>query len=139
MFGLTPFILNEHEKVSSDSPRVIQGADVYNALCPVSSLTGKRENALSVLKKVFSDPQKSRYINAILQELPSVRCMQGTDADRIAVLASRLDVGLPAENDMLTKALESMTDVLFADTNKVEKTSNVIDFSGDDAGETSKE
>ena len=39
-------------------PRLIDGLDVLEALCPVSKNTGLRENMLSLVRKMINDPAK---------------------------------------------------------------------------------
>lgn len=98
-----------------DAPKVVDGIQVINTLTPVSKLTGKRESIMSVLTKVGNDPAKARLIQPLIQELPTVRSMKGTDEDRVSVLMSRLDTGQPVEDAAFAKSLMSMTDILFKD------------------------
>lgn len=64
-------------------PVVIEGVEAYDLLCPVSSVTGCRENPLSLLKSLVNDPQKSRALDMILQELPSISSPTGLDNDTL--------------------------------------------------------
>lgn len=113
-------VINASEKTSverdfSNQPQIIEGADLYDAVAPVSSLTGRRENVVSLLSRLQSDPEMSRVMNALLQELPSVKSdPRLTDEDRINLLSERLSVGTPAEDDAVRRRLESVADVLFA-------------------------
>lgn len=61
--------------------RIVDGVDVYEALCPVSSVTGCRENPLQLLKSLVNDPQKGRLLDSILQELPSNNSPAGLSND----------------------------------------------------------
>lgn len=58
------------EKINK--PFVIEGVEVYETLCPISKLTGCRENPLALLKSLVSDPAKGRLLDSILMELPSI-------------------------------------------------------------------
>lgn len=64
-------------------PVVIEGVEAYDLLCPVSSVSGCRENPLSLLKSLVNDPQKSRALDMILQELPSISSPDGLDNDAL--------------------------------------------------------
>lgn len=61
----------QSENFTSELPNLIDGVEVLDALCPVSKKTGLRENPLTLLRKVVSDPAKARLLEMALMELPS--------------------------------------------------------------------
>lgn len=69
------------EKITK--PFVIEGVEVYETLCPISKLTGCRENPLALLKSLVADPAKSRLLDSILMELPSMDNPQGLTSDDV--------------------------------------------------------
>lgn len=98
-------------------PVVIEGQQELETLLPVSKLTGRRENVLTLLEMQFS--KDSRLLNALLQELPVVQSDPNiADEDRFSVLASRLATGTMYEQDALTSQLSKVADVLFPQQNK---------------------
>lgn len=96
-----------------DLPNVIEGAEVFDTLCPVSKLTGFRENPVTLLSKVL-DPAKARLIDAVLQEIPTLADEGGkiSDSDALDLCMDRLATGSPAEDALVRKQLSSMLDVL---------------------------
>lgn len=116
-----------------EAATVLDGVSVINTLTPVSKLTGKRESIMSILSKVGNDPAKARLIQPLIQELPTVRSMKGTDEDRTAVLAQRLATGMPVEDDACRAALASMSDILFKDIPESRKQAQkqTIEFNGE--------
>lgn len=96
-----------------DSPCICDGADVYDVLCPVSKLTGVRENPLRLLQSVLP-PDKVRLADAILQELPAVQSENPniSDDDALDMVVSRLSIGTPSENSVVRERLASVADVL---------------------------
>lgn len=135
-------VINADEKTPverdfSDQPLIIEGADLYDAIAPVSSLTGRRENVVSLLSRLQSDPEMSRVMNVLLQELPSIQSdPRLTDEDRINLLTERLSVGTPAEDDAVRRRLESVADILFANSPHVVKdvvSDGKISFNPEDA------
>lgn len=119
----------------SDAPVVIEGFQEIETLCPISHLTGKRENPLSLLAKI-TDAGKASMLANILQELPTDNSdFRMSDSDRISVLAERLSTGVPAEDERFRARLESIADVLFykpAVQSEVED-SNSIEFNANDS------
>lgn len=103
--------------VKVDLPTIIEGAEVYDVLCPVSKKTGHRENPLSLLVKVLP-PDKERLAASILQELPSIRQENPTisDADAIDLCVDRLSSGSPYEDGLVRDALMNVADVLFPES-----------------------
>lgn len=99
---------------TSENPRIIEGADLYDKVAPISSLTGRRENPLLLLKKLDSNPAISRALQQLLPEIPSIRYdKRMNDDDRINLIMSRLSTGTPAEDEATRLYLESIADVLF--------------------------
>lgn len=119
----------------SDAPIVIEGSQEIEALCPISHLTGKRENPLSLLAKI-TDAGKASMLAGMLQHLPADNSdSRMSDSDRISVLAERLSTGVPAEDERFRARLESIADVLFykpAVQSEVEN-SKTIEFNSDDS------
>lgn len=95
-------------------PVIIEGSDLYDKIAPVSELTGKRENVVTVLSRLAHNPEYSRAINALLQEIPTIKSdPRLNDDDRIDLMMKRLSTGTPAEDDAVRSYLESVSDVLF--------------------------
>lgn len=95
-----------------DAPKVIDGVMELETLLPVSKLTGRRVDPLSVLQSQFS--KDSRLLDALFQELPTVKSDPSlSDADRVDMLAQRLSIGLPYEQDELVRQLSDVADILF--------------------------
>lgn len=119
----------------SCSPVIIEGDKEIEALCPVSHLTGRRENPLSLLAKI-TDAGKASMLAGILQQLSTDNSdSRMSDSDRISVLAERLSTGVPAEDERFRARLESIADVLFykpAVRSEVEGNNN-IEFTSDDS------
>lgn len=70
-------------RISETFPCIIDGAEAYDLVCPISSVTGCRANPLSLLKALLNDPAKSRALDMILQELPSISSPNGVDNDAL--------------------------------------------------------
>lgn len=99
------------ELLDSDYPIVIDGADVYDTLCPVSKLTGHRESPFKLLGKLTG--ANSQLLNQVLAELPSVHSdAKLTDEDRADYLVSRLCTGTPAENAVVAEWIMRDLDTL---------------------------
>ena len=116
-------------------PCIIDGVDIINTLCPVSKATGLRENPLSLIRKLVNDPAKQALLMGIIQELPTDNSQQSLDEDsKFEFCAQRLNVGTPAENEVLLQHLEKVID-LMADSEKAVKASeaaNKIAFDAPD-------
>lgn len=99
--------------VDSDSvPRLIDGVDILDTICPISKLTGHRTNPLTLLGAVSDG--NARLLQAVLTELPSVQSdPRVSDEDRLDTLVSRLDTGTFADMDLVREALASISDSLF--------------------------
>lgn len=94
--------VGEIPMIVGNAPCVIDGVDIINTLCPVNKKTGLRENILSLLKKLVSDPAKQALLLQCLQELPTNDGPQGVSDDILAEFCEqRLSVGTPAENAVL--------------------------------------
>lgn len=65
----------------SKENNIIDGLEAYEVLCPISSVTGCRENPLQLLKTLVNDPAKSRALDMILQDLPSMSSPSGASVD----------------------------------------------------------
>lgn len=95
------------------APVLIEGANELDVLCPVSKLTGNRENPLMLLSKVLP-PDKAQLLGGILQTIPpSQNDSSLTDADRFDLVKSRLMTGTRSEDAQWMRYLESVSDVLF--------------------------
>lgn len=129
------FIKSSSLRPFSDAPVVIEGFREIETLCPISHLTGKRENPLSLLAKI-TDAGKASMLAGLLQQLPNENSdSRLSDSDRISVLAERLSTGVPAEDERFRARLESIADVLFykpAVRSEVDDNSN-IEFTPDDS------
>lgn len=101
---------------SQGLPVVIEGADVFDVLCPVSHKTGHRENPLSLLQKVLP-PDKERLASMVLQEIPSIQQENPniSDSDAIDMCVQRFSTGSPFEDGQVRQALFDAADVLFPD------------------------
>ena len=90
-----PCVLRDFD---NDSPIVFEGAEVLDALCPVSSLTGNRMSIYEAVQLVGNE-KFSRAIDALLPEIPSIaNDSRFSDDDRVSMLMSRLDTGLPFQH-----------------------------------------
>lgn len=107
----------------SDEPRIIDGAEAINTLCPVSSATGLRSSVISLLGMVTN--QNQRLIDSILTELPAVREMDAPDDVKIQQLIPA-EFGTFAERDAQIQRLSTIADVLFE---KPVKQDSAIQFS----------
>lgn len=111
-------------------PPVIEGAEIFDTLCPFNKFNGHRENALSLLGKITG--ANSQLLQAVLQELPTIVSDPSlTDDDRVNYLVPRLCSGTPAEQaivaDNLMKNLDSLG--LSQKSAQVVSDSQKIDFS----------
>lgn len=105
---------------------VIDGADIYEKLCPVSKLTGKRESPFKLLQKLSG--ADSALLNSVLQELPTVDSNPNlTDADRAQFLSLRLCDGTPAEQALLAEKLMFDINALGLSVEKSEAVAQVAD------------
>ena len=85
------------DSILSSSPKLIDGADVLETLCPVNKMNGHRCSPLSLLHMITG--ANETLINQVLQELPVIWSNPDvSDADRVSFLTQRLCSGTPAEN-----------------------------------------
>jgi hypothetical protein len=113
-FGFTPSNWDKPLRVELDDnePRLIDGVEILDTICPVSKLTGHRTNPLTLLGAVTDG--NSRLLQAVLAELPAVQTDPSvTDEDKLDLLVSRLDTGTFADMDAVRDALASISDSLF--------------------------
>lgn len=88
------------------SPVVIEGADIIEALCPVSEFTGKRTSIIDVLSMSALDPAKQALLGQVLQELPVDASSRGmSDEDLLNMVVPRLASGTPSEDDAIRASL----------------------------------
>lgn len=126
------------EEVLSQCPILIDGADVYDILCPPSSLTGNRNNPLDLLRMVLPD-KENRFLNQILQEIPTVSSDPNlSDEDRISTLTYRLASGTPAEDEIVMHSLMKVADVLFPHSSSDDNLTDKIGFSPSDVDNSSE-
>lgn len=123
--------------------RVIEGADVYEQLAPVNKLTGLRENPLRLLETLANSPEKSRALQAVLQELPVIASKEGiSNDDMLEFMEREFCTGTPAENEVWCERLEALSEGIFnslginKDGNAATETK--IDFKAADAPEMSE-
>ena len=94
-------------------PCIIDGVDILDTLCPVSKATGLRENPLSLIRKLVQDPAKQALLASIIHQLPTDNSQQNLDEDsKFEFCAQRLNVGTPAENEVLMQHLEKIIDLM---------------------------
>lgn len=114
----------QSEIFTSELPNLIDGVEVLDTLCPVSKKTGLRENPLTLLRKVVSDPAKARMLELALMELPSDNSYQQmSDEDKVNFLMMRLDSGTPSENEHYRNLLMDHISVLSPKQQEVAKES----------------
>ena len=119
-------------------PKLIDGAEIINALCPVSKKTGLRENPLTLIRKLINDPAKQALLQQCLVEMPVDNSQtQLTDEQRFEFCRQRLDLGTPAEEDLYRGFLESIFDNVDAQAQAAIKPQidGQIDFKPSDAPE----
>lgn len=88
------------------SPVVIEGADLIEALCPVSEFTGKRTSIIDVLSMSGLDTAKQALLGQVLQELPVDASSRGmSDEDLLNMVVPRLASGTPSEDDAIRSSL----------------------------------
>lgn len=116
MFGIS-FYPNKQNvimdcNVAPGAPdQVIEGAEIYDTICPVSKLTGHRESPFKLLSKISG--ADSALVNQVLQELPSIASdARLSDEDRVQSLVSRLSTGTPAEDAIMAEKLMADLDAL---------------------------
>lgn len=101
MFNIARFNNVEIKRFESAEPLVIDGVDAYKALCPVSSVTGHRENPLKLLSTLASDPSKQRLLASVLQEIDVKSSSPDLSNDDLIMLAGdNLSSGSFFESDI---------------------------------------
>lgn len=112
--------------VKSSAPAVIEGADVLDAVCPVSSLTGNRMSIYEAMQMVGNE-KYSRAIEQLLPEVPTIMSdPRLTDDDRVDLMVSRLATGSASEDARVREQLASIvSDFSAAAQSAVEDTSQV--------------
>lgn len=92
---------------------LIEGSEVFDTLCPVSKLSGLRENPLQLLSRVL-DPAKARLVDSVLQQIPSSNPegVKISDEDALDLIMDRLSTGTPSEDAIVRNKLSQMVDVL---------------------------
>lgn len=120
------------------SPGILEGAEIFDTICPISEETGLRENALSLLNKVM-DPSKQDLLREILQRVPTMQSeIAGMpDDEALDLLSSRFDQGTRYENDRLRSMFEQNLNVLFPE--RASRSEGTIDFSPQDNPEPAVE
>lgn len=120
--------------VDDSVPVVFEGAEVLDSLCPVSSLTGNRMSIYEAVQMVGNE-KFSRAIDALLPEIPAIaNDFRLSDDDRVSMLMSRLDTGLPSENEAYRGYLSKIIDDFKVDVeNASKKSDDTIKFNADDA------
>ena len=121
-----------NDQIREDTnPVVLEGAEVFDILCPVSKLTGHRENPLSLISRVLT-PDKSRALQLALQEIPAdpQEGSNMSDDDYLNMLVPRLSSGSPSEDAMVRERLASMIDILRPD--QVQPSGEQIQFESSD-------
>ena len=104
--------------VDDSAPVVFEGAEVIDALCPVSSLTGNRMSIYEAVQMIGNE-KFTRAIDALLPEIPSIaNDSRLSDDDRVSMLMSRLDTGLPSENEAYRGYLSKIIDDFRSDVEK---------------------
>lgn len=116
-FGLSNKNVNEIKVVDSkdlfgrEMPKVIEGAELYDSLCPVSKLTGKRCNPLSLLGMITG--AKADVLQSILLQLPVVSSNpELSDEDRVQFVVERCSTGSPAEDALMAERIMQDLDAL---------------------------
>lgn len=123
-------VLELHYK--GDMPYLCDGVDVLEMLCPVSKVTGLRENPLSLIRKLVTDPAKQALLYQFLQEVPTDSSQSNlSDEERFNMCIQRLDCGTPAENDAMREILMNVFDHASSALNSVGfKPADKIEFNG---------
>lgn len=115
-----------------DMPYLCDGVDVLDMLCPVSKVTGLRENPLTLIRKLVTDPAKQALLYQFLQEVPIDSSQSNlSDEERFDMCFQRLDCGTPAENDAMREILMNVFDHASSALNSVGfKPTDKIEFNG---------
>lgn len=123
-----------------ESPVVIDGAELLEQVCPVSSLTGNRMSLYEAMQ-MLGNEKLSRAIDALLPEVPAILSdSRLSDDDKVSMLESRLDCGSSSENarmrESLAKVVSDFKDVYDKSLNAPDTS---IKFTDQDANVESNE
>ena len=106
--------------VHKDLPTFVDGVDILDILCPVSKKTGLRENPLSLIRKLITDPAKQALLAQCLAEIPTDNSQNMlSEEEKFEFCMQRLQCGTPAENEVYAEHLRSVLD-LAADAAKAQ-------------------
>lgn len=123
--------------VVAPTVEVIEGAEVFDVVCPVSKFTGHRESAFKLLGKLTG--AKADLLNVALQEIPSLASdSRLTDEDRVAAIVDRLSTGTPAEDSLMAERLMADIDALGLSSRSaenVQRSADTISFEGNKESE----
>lgn len=104
MFNIARFNKVVIKRSECIEPLVIEGIEAYKALCPVSSVTGHRENPLKLLQTLATDPAKQRLLASVLQEVDVRSASPDLSNDDLIMLAGdNLSSGSFFESDIQAK------------------------------------
>lgn len=134
-FGCFNLLTQPSDEVCVVAPtvEVIEGAELFDVVAPVSKFTGHRENPLSLLGKLTG--AKADVLNVVLQELPTVASdPRLSDEDRVAYIVERCSTGTPAEDALMAERLMNDIDALGLRNQDVDKPSETsIKFDSQDS------
>lgn len=90
---------------------IVEGVKELDALCPVNSLTGSRQNVLDMLNVLLS-PDRKDLLKKFVQEVAASQSMTALSDDQMLELSTkRLSTGLPAEDALFAQKLASVADL----------------------------
>lgn len=122
--------------LKTNNPVIIEGAEYLDLICPVSSLSGNRMSIYEAMQ-IAGTEKFSRQLDAFLAEFPANNSdSRLSDDDRVSVLASRLNTGVPAEDERYAKQLSQIVGDLYEAYDKSVKESaskETIKFDSADA------
>lgn len=96
----------------ANTPVLVEGVEILDAICPVNDLTGTRENPLNLIGLIMNDTRKD-LLARLLADVPTVQSMRGlSDSEMVDFLAPRLATGMPAEDDAFTEHLATVASAL---------------------------
>lgn len=129
----------EDSDMMISAPDIIEGAELYDSVCPVSKLTGKRVNPLTLIGLISG--AKADVLNALLQDLPVLRSdSRLSDNDRVDFLVSRLSSGSPAEDAIMAEKFMNDLEALGLSQKQIDTVQNnsIISFDSIDSSDSSK-
>ena len=90
---------------------IVEGVKELDALCPVNSLTGSRQNVLDMLNVLLS-PDRKDLLKKFVQEVATSQSMNSlSDEQMLELSRKRLSTGLPAEDALFAEQLASVADL----------------------------